>query len=111
MLDKHEVINILESLLNAKTNSAVACSVIHIEPIVNELIARNPNLMYVVNSRILRNRVNNARVRFVTTLDGAFKLVGLRFENSFVLNGMNPEISGHVSCRSQKTHTFEMFGG
>lgn len=111
MLDNFEVLNILNSLLHAKTNSAVACTAIDIQPIVSELLLRNPDLIYAESSRILRNRKNNARIRFVTTLTGASSLVGVRFENVFILKDIDSRIGDLLAVQASNTVHFELFGG
>lgn len=68
MLNSVQVCDICRHLLLVKSSTLILCKAIDIDYFVKTLLEQNEDLIFDKNSRILRNRKNNARIRFVTSV-------------------------------------------
>lgn len=91
MLSAQEVCGICHHLLlTPKSGTLIICKAIDINPFVSSLLHRNPDLIYESTSRVLKNRTNSSKIRFITGLNLADRLIGLKFESVFHVSDIDP---------------------
>lgn len=92
MLEASEVCATVHHLLLAKTSTVIICKAIDIDKFVSRLLSLNSDLVYSQHDRMIRNRSNNARLRFFTKVGIGAAFKGLSPENCFIVADADKKI-------------------
>lgn len=106
MLNASTVCGILHHLLLAKTSTVIICKAVDIDNFVSRLLQNNPDLVYVKHDRMIKNRVNNARIRFFTKVGIGASFKGLNPENAFIVGDADEKIVAQAQSEFKNVFYF-----